>query len=359
MTVGWYISGVAHGALFAGLLFGGWFARDPLPPLVVADVTVITEEQFAALTRPEEAPEVTTDAAAPQAPVVDTAPVAPPEPEVAPETAEAPTPETPEAPETPPEAPQPLPQNDIAAVVDAPPVVAPPTLDVGAATQAVAPAPAPRVAPEMAPPSPPEAESAPDVVEETAPSPDADEVAQETETAAPEEATTEIVTEAEQSEQAPQQSIRPTRRPDRPLQQADAPVEQTPTETDAAVQAALDAAARTASRPTPSGPPLTGGEKDALRIAVQQCWVVDVGSQSANVTVTVGVDMTPDGKVVGNQVRQISASGGDATAQRAAFEKARRAILRCQGSGFPLPRDKYDQWRQIEMTFNPDGMRLK
>jgi hypothetical protein len=127
-----------------------------------------------------------------------------------------------------------------------------------------------------------------------------------------------------------------------------------------AVAAALAEANDTpAPAPAPSGPPLSSGEREALREAVQRCWSVDVGSQSANVTVTVGVTMTPDGTVQGNQVRQISAEGGDSAAQRTAFERARRAILRCQSGGFPLPADKYDHWREIEMTFNPDGMRLK
>ena len=34
--------------------------------------------------------------------------------------------------------------------------------------------------------------------------------------------------------------------------------------------------------------------------------------------------------------------------------------LRCQGSeGYDLPQEKYQQWKQIEMTYNPDEMRLR
>jgi len=40
-----------------------------------------------------------------------------------------------------------------------------------------------------------------------------------------------------------------------------------------------------------------------------------------------------------------------------AFGAARRAILRCGARGFQLPSDKYAQWRNIEMTFNPERMR--
>ena len=44
---------------------------------------------------------------------------------------------------------------------------------------------------------------------------------------------------------------------------------------------------------------------------------------------------------------------------RQAFEAARRAIIRCGAQGFDLPREKYDHWRDIEMVFNPEKMRIK
>jgi DhnA family fructose-bisphosphate aldolase class Ia len=58
-------------------------------------------------------------------------------------------------------------------------------------------------------------------------------------------------------------------------------------------------------------------------------------------------------------IRMLSHSGGSATAARQAFEAARRAIIRCGADGFDLPREKYEQWRDIEMTFNPEKMRIK
>ena len=41
------------------------------------------------------------------------------------------------------------------------------------------------------------------------------------------------------------------------------------------------------------------------------------------------------------------------------IEAARRAIIRCGADGYKLPPEKYDQWRDIEMTFNPEKMRIK
>lgn len=103
---------------------------------------------------------------------------------------------------------------------------------------------------------------------------------------------------------------------------------------------------------------MTGSEKEGFRVAVNRCWNVDPGSQAARVTVTVGFNLDQGGKVQGD-VRQIAASGGDAGATSIAFQAARRAILRCGATGYDLPADKYDQWRDVEITFDPSGMRLR
>jgi hypothetical protein len=42
-----------------------------------------------------------------------------------------------------------------------------------------------------------------------------------------------------------------------------------------------------------------------------------------------------------------------------AFDAARRAIIRCGAKGFDLPAEKYAQWREVEMTFNPESMRIR
>jgi len=175
-----------------------------------------------------------------------------------------------------------------------------------------------------------------------------------------------IVTEADTAPAAaPNASMRPpARRPSapRPTQTTEAPA-QPDTESsdavDAAVQAALDAALSSVTNEVPTGPPMSSGEKDALRLAVQSCWNVDPGARWAQTTVTVAMDMTQDGKVVANSLRMIASEGGDASTANAAFGAARRAILLCQKQGYPLPPEKYGQWQQIEMTFNPERMRIR
>ena len=49
----------------------------------------------------------------------------------------------------------------------------------------------------------------------------------------------------------------------------------------------------------------------------------------------------------------------DIAAALQAYEAARRAIIRCGTNGFDLPQESYDRWRQIELVFNPEGMRLR
>ena len=90
------------------------------------------------------------------------------------------------------------------------------------------------------------------------------------------------------------------------------------------------------------------------------CWNVgSLSTEAMQTTVVVAVDMTPDGKPEIGSIRMLSFSGGSEAAARRAYETARRAIIRCGATGYNLPSEKYEQWREIEMTFNPENMRNK
>lgn len=364
MSTGAYISGAAHAALILGLLFGGLFTRSRVPDTVsVADVSVISAQEFAALTAPDVAPSVTSDAAEPEAPEAEAAPEIAALPDAAPELPQITQPDAPQS-DAPADAP-PEPAQQEAEISDTlPPQEAPPVPDDRPdAPEEATPAPAPRVAPQVAPAPPQDVEEGPEVVEDTAPAPSPEPPQPEEPPQAPQEATTEIVTEAETPTLAPSSAPRPRTRPQRQVAAAEPeePQPEQPSTQDAIADAVAEAVANSQSETpaAPSGPPLSFGEQEAFRVAVSGCWDVDVGGRSADVTVTVAFDLNQDGTVIGNQIRQISATGGDASAQRTAYEKARRAILRCQRGGFPLPPEKYATWRQIEITFNPEGMRLR
>jgi len=361
VNTGTYISGGTHAALIAWALLGGFFlsADDPLP-VQSTEVSLLTSAQFAALSLPAAAPAVSDAEPVPALPdpVPDTAPT-PPANDDNPEREQPETvvPPVAEATPTPPEsAPAPDPVEP-----PQPPVLTTPPADISPAPspdqEAAAPAPAPRVAPEAAARPEPDTVVADTVSPEVSPDASAENPAEEKPATAPQEAATEIVTEAEKPTTVMAASQRPVTRPARPAA-TEPPATKPQSE---AIAAALAAAATQTPPPrsAPSGPPLTGGEKDAFRIAVSTCWNVDVGSRAAAVTVTVGFSLDKGGKVVGGSIKMLGAKGGDDAAVGTAFGAARRAILRCQKSGYKLPSDKYSQWQDIEMTFNPDGMRMK
>ena len=368
MKAGTYISGVGHIGLIGWVLFGGLFqpseaARVPED----ISVSIVTADELAALSAPS--PREEAAPAEPQAPQEDASPDLPaPEPDV--ETSEAPTVEDPPAPDA---APQAVEQPAEAEVGETAPETLP-APDTETAAVIVSPEPQPRPANRVAPTpaaQPPEEAAIDDVVrEEVAPdaAAEAETPKDETEATAPEEAAPEIVTEAE-TPAAPQKSPRPKSRPTR---RAAAPPSDDPPKEDplaaaiagAVAEANEESAAATetaaADPAVPQGPPLTGGEKDALRVSVQKCWNVgSLSSDALNTTVVVAVAMTREGKPDTASIKMLSFSGGSRGAAGQAFEAARRAIIRCGAKGYNLPIEKYGQWQNIEMTFNPERMRIK
>ncbi|TDQ57773.1 cell division and transport-associated protein TolA [Phaeovulum veldkampii DSM 11550] len=372
--IGIGLSAALHLGLIVWVAFGDWLFR-PKPPQAIemTEVAVMSEAEFAALVaaapkpsdRPVSEPEAPRPAARPEPPEPEPTPAPEPEPEPAPE----PTPE-----------PEPDPEPEVA---DLPPPLPVPPVEVPSemlteVSPRPKPKPAPRVAPTPAEAPEPDAQVADTAVEQTRPEDTAEPeevVEPPKENAAPPEATTQIVTEATETEQKAQSSVpltssRPKTRPAKPAQPAKpaapAPTQTAQTRTDAVADALAEALAGAATEGTggvgraASGPPLTSGEKDALVIAVKACWNVGaLSSDALRTVVTVGFDMTPDGRPVGASIRRLSYEGGNETAAAQAYEAGRRAILRCGANGFPLPPEKFDQWAQVEIVFNPEKMRMK
>lgn len=393
LSFGGWISGLGHLALIIWLLSGWGLSHDPLE-FQVTPITTISGEEYAELvaaTRPDAQTEAVDSFAPPPDETPPEAAATPDDPAPAP-PAQA-QPETPQDESPPPPQPERVPQP--AELLDASPEMAPPDAwqPPPAPDRALRPQarPAPRVAAQAVAPPPPEADIAPEIHQETAPEPEIPAVVEEESRAtAPEEASTEIVTEADTPSGAPDVALRPQSRPQRPAAQPQAtpsepqpepqpePPRQTaaaetpepirPETSDSSVDDALAAAlaAEVAAPAQPAtvsgnpGPPMTGADRDAFRLAVSGCWAVDPGSEAAQVTITVRFELDRQGMVVGNDVRLVNSSGGSAGAVDSAFQSARRAILRCQsGSGYSLPADKYEQWREVEMTFDPSGMRMR
>ena len=366
--------------LIGWVLFGGAFRPDP-PDFEVTEVSVISAAAFEALTAP---PSAATEVALPLAPTEDVepasnsepdpvAPVAPPEAAAEPEPDAVPEPP---APDVTPEIVQEIP--------DAPPAPLEPseTVDAPELSERPVPRAAERIAPE--PVAPPEDDATPDPVEQAAltpdptPEPPPEEPAEAQEETAPEESATEITTEAETPSNAPAVSKRPpARRPAPPAQVAETPQpepqsepapESAPepapeprTDSDAVNAALAEALGQSApASDLPAGPPLTGGEEQGFLRQVEQCWNVGALSTAAqNTIVTIAFSLGEDGKPRPNSLKLIGQSGGTEASARQAYETARRAILICGRQGYDLPADKYAHWKDIELTFNPEKMRLR
>lgn len=370
-TPGTYISSIGHVGLIGWLLLGWGMQSQPLP-MEAMDVSIMSGEEFeqmmAARTpdpgdAPPTAPVQPVIEETPPPPVVET----PPEPAPLPEPVEPPAVETPPppAPETPP-----ADVTDAAPVAPEPPAAPAPAPDLPPSDDPTE-APANRIASTPTAPPPPDAQISDSAREAVVPddSASAEVAVPEQEATAPEQTATEIVIADERPRGAVETSIRPIARPARPAppapEQETATAEPEPTpeptpvpDTSDAVADALAAAVASSAAPAvQAGPPMTGAERDSFRIAVNSCWNVDPGSVAARVTVEVGFTLSRDGTVEGEP--RLLSSSGDQSAITTAFEAARRAILRCQRGGYQLPADKYDQWREVVITFDPSGMRLR
>jgi hypothetical protein len=367
MRTGSKISAIGHGALIALALFGvPWFGPREREPIRVTEVSFITEAEFAAAQA----------AASPDAPREATAPALPPPARPAPAPAPEPPTEIVEAPE-PPDQQVAILQPPAPAESAVPPEIAPPVATPAPPTAAAPPRarPAPRVEPNPTPP--PDETLRPAEVPEPVPTPDPvpepePERVEET-PAAPPEAAPEVAEAMPPAPLALVSSGRP-----RPREVEAAPRETPPPDQAAAVMAAVqqEAARRPETPPTPAtpateptrteptaaatslpvGPPLTNSEKDGLKLAVQRCWNVPAGLRDAQeLKVTLAAELGPDGQVINASIRLLEPSPAPDGRFQQAYEAGRRALIRCAPYD-GLPRDKFGQWRNIEVVFNPEGM---
>ena len=331
MQTGTKISGFLHLSALGLAVFGGYLFRAPTSEAVqISEVNIITAEDFAAMqsSAPAPSPEVATvPTIAPSETTQETAPTI-----VEPVELKEPTPE---------------PEEHMAMI-------------------APEPMPAPRIDTQSAPKPDVNAKEADTTQKETTPDETATEVAEPKQEQAPKEAATEIVTEADKpSEYAPTTSNIPRARPrDMAKRVAKAnvpePKEQPVAEDNTAdeIAEALAKAEAENNKPNvPVGPPLTGSERAGLVLAVQQCWNVPIGLQNADdLVVVIAIELAQDGKLASSP-KMIEPAGAPTGAIKQAFEAGRRALIRC--APYDLPREKYEQWRQIEVVFNPEEMAVR
>ena len=385
--MGWgtVLSGLMHAAVISLALFGlPWFAPREMDAIRVTEVSFISEAEFAAAQQAAAArPEV-------EAPAPDPAPVTPPPPrETPPEavTEIAPQPEAPQeeeiaslAPAFNPDAPLSAPGFEVPLLPASPDALArPPTPetaleapDVSSPGTLASAAPplareAPRVAETPTPPAPETARPA----EAVTPAPEPEPLS--TESVEPPEAPQEAAPEPQAVPSPPQPlalatSSRPLSRPrDLPAPQPAPATPPAPILETASATPPTEATPPSVTPPTPAtppsnapvgpvGPPLSVAEKDGLKFAIKACWSVPAGVREAeDLRITVGVELDPSGGIVDGTIRLLDPAVLPDTRYEAAFRAARIALLRCAPYS-DMPRDKYAQWRNLEVVFNPEGM---
>jgi outer membrane biosynthesis protein TonB len=98
---------------------------------------------------------------------------------------------------------------------------------------------------------------------------------------------------------------------------------------------------------------LSQNELDALRARLAQLWSPPAGAKDPQeLTVTLRIKLKPDGTLEG---RPIVLTGGNSPLFMAARDSAERAVFRGQPFTMLKP-EHYEQWKDVEITFDPRMM---
>lgn len=111
--------------------------------------------------------------------------------------------------------------------------------------------------------------------------------------------------------------------------------------------------------PSPSPPSLdqqvSMSEIDAVRQQISRCWNLPSGARDAqDLVVTIRATVAPDGTVTSAVIDDRSKMGDPFF--RAAAESAQRAMLNPACQPLKLPPQKYEQWKNLRLNFNPKDM---
>ncbi len=105
-----------------------------------------------------------------------------------------------------------------------------------------------------------------------------------------------------------------------------------------------------------SGERLTVSEVDAIRQRFYQCWSVPAGARDAEqLRIVLRIVLNRDGTLQRQpQLMSSAPAGTDRGFYQVAVDSAVRAVHKC--TPLRLPAEKYEAWREIELTFDPSEM---
>lgn len=99
-----------------------------------------------------------------------------------------------------------------------------------------------------------------------------------------------------------------------------------------------------------------------IKSSISQCLVTSPVSSYGipdDATLTMGVDFERDGRLKVSSIRLINHSINSDTRAKVLYQGLRRAFLRCNGMGYDLPEDGYDNWKSLQITFSKSELFAK
>ncbi|MDR2459136.1 MAG: cell envelope integrity protein TolA [Holosporales bacterium] len=104
------------------------------------------------------------------------------------------------------------------------------------------------------------------------------------------------------------------------------------------------------------GEALTATQIDLIRQTIRKCWHFPAGLKNAeDLVVDVEMELAPDGKITKAVVVDKKRMDRDPDFKIAA-ESAVRAVMDDKCNNLTLPKEKYDEWKNITLSFNPKDM---
>lgn len=379
MSIGTYISVTMHASMVGWLLLNGNFESTPRE-ISVTEVSLVSAEMFdIALNNTPPEVEASIETAVAQPPVEEIAPKLSIKPDAPVMDREQPVMVSPQDDNTPPQiSEQPEPLEDLVVILPSElisPTVSPTSPDVLEISLKPKPRQSNRITSKTVAPSEPEVDIGDFTRDAVSPQEMLSSEKKPQTATAPEASTSEIITEAEKPSKlprvavlAPEQSVRPKRRSIKIKLDKEQPkqTEQTIDPLAAALNEALtgstnesESEASTESQKTVIEA-LAPGTIRGMQLAISPCWNLGASSSAAlSTTVVVGMELSIEGKPLASSIYLVGYEGGDDASAQRAFETAQRAINDCGAKGFELPADKYSAWKKVEITFNPERMRVR
>ena len=105
-----------------------------------------------------------------------------------------------------------------------------------------------------------------------------------------------------------------------------------------------------------AGETLTATQIDLIRQTIRKCWHFPAGLRNAeDLVVDIKMELDQAGNVTKAEIVDLNRMASDADFRTAA-ENAYRAVLDPNCNPLPLPKEKYDEWKELELSFNPKDM---